>query len=522
MNTYLKYASGDEVAIGIMGKHIMENGIHPYFLYGQHYDGGTTIQAHLNVIHFMLFGVNSFSFHLTNLIILTIFIIVFYSVVKKIFNEKIAFLASLLFAITPGHLTTITLSKGHYVISFIINIFLVFLFYQITFKKKQTYLNYILLGVLTAISWWILEFVIPLIVTYFLVWFAENKLFFFTKKFMVFLVAFIIGNIPLLYYNITYGFANIKQLVAGTFLHKFVCDHNLLPKMVEFGGRTVDHCKIFGQTRFPNNILKFLLNKFPLAFGELFLGWFFYIALILASVYLIYINKKHLKSFILSLFSKKHLKTDESFKTPYILTYFFLFLLLFVLSGFSDPTHFSPLLPLVCIIFAVSIFELSKRFNKIIAALVILVLLLLSLISNINLITSDPLHDLSETIGFLEENNINRIYSTFFIKWRIIFETNEEIIASCDHLCPCGYRYPPYEQVVEQSDNFAYVIKEKSTLNLRIKSYLEENNTHYKEKKSDNLVIYYDISPRIRPSQMIESCIYQEGAEILEVTRMEQ
>ena len=102
----------------------------------------------------------------------------------------------------------------------------------------------ILFGLIGGVSIWIYEYAIPVILFFIFMWFAQNKLFFKTKHFFQFILSFFIGVLPLIIYNLTHDFQNIKHTLSGTFLHSIACKFDLIPKQVSFEGRIVNHCDI--------------------------------------------------------------------------------------------------------------------------------------------------------------------------------------------------------------------------------------------------------------------------------------
>ena len=65
--------------------------------------------------------------------------------------------------------------------------------------------------------------------------------------------------------------------------------------------------------------------------------------------------------------------------------------------------------------------------------------------------------DFSPLIQFLQEQKINRLYANYWVGYRVVFESQEQIIASV-YPPLVNDRYPPYAELVKQADNPAYVI----------------------------------------------------------------
>jgi hypothetical protein len=69
---------------------------------------------------------------------------------------------------------------------------------------------------------------------------------------------------------------------------------------------------------------------------------------------------------------------------------------------------------------------------------------------------------------------------------------------------------------VNNAQNFAYVLRTNSSINIRVMDYLERQEISYRKERMDDISIYYDLNPLVRPEEMIDKCSYMEGLKILE------
>jgi hypothetical protein len=60
-------------------------------------------------------------------------------------------------------------------------------------------------------------------------------------------------------------------------------------------------------------------------------------------------------------------------------------------------------------------------------------------------------------IGYLKRQNISCFRGTYFIQWRIIFESREQLIGSSRGLWPTADRYPPYDELVRNARRIALI-----------------------------------------------------------------
>ena len=159
----------------------------------------------------------------------------------------------------------------------------------------------------------------------------------------------------------------------------------------------------------------------------------------------------------------------------------------------------------------------AKVKNRNIAITIVSILVIIGLFGSISLLKADSVTDglietpymaLPRAIDFLNQEDIKYVYTPYFLKWRLIFLTEEKIIASCDRLCACGYRYPEYELAVDNAKDYAYILHSESTLKKAIEEFLNMNKIGHKTKVIDTLTIYYDL--KTRPRDIItEPCPWQ-------------
>lgn len=67
--TSQRVVDGDEAIVGLMALHVVGHGDHPLFLYGQGYDLGAGVVAHLAALAFRLGGVSDLSLKGTALLV---------------------------------------------------------------------------------------------------------------------------------------------------------------------------------------------------------------------------------------------------------------------------------------------------------------------------------------------------------------------------------------------------------------------------------------------------------------------
>ncbi len=218
---------------------------------------------------------------------------------------------------------------------------------------------------------------------------------------------------------------------------------------------------------------------------------------------------------ILDLIKFKNSNFQKSKSIELILViYVVLYLALFILSSFPELNHLLGLYPFIAMILALffnRLFQLKTKVYKITTIILLILLITSSVASYEFLFTLQPIEDVSEIVDFLEEKNISYLYTTFFIKWRLIMESDEHIIASCDGLCPCVHRYPLYEEIVSKQTKTPIILRDGSLLNDKLKDYLYEHKIIFNTLSIDNKSIYYHFSEEIVPSDFVSNCKFLDG-----------
>jgi hypothetical protein len=119
---------------------------------------------------------------------------------------------------------------------------------------------------------------------------------------------------------------------------------------------------------------------------------------------------------------------------------------------------------------------------------------------------------------FLKNNNIDRIYTEYHLKWQLLFDSNESIVASCIGLCPCrGKSYPLYDEVVDKEINLSrsgLVFNKNSTYERKLKDFLSKEKISFEVKEIQTnqytRVVFYNLSEKIKPKDFIDRCKYSD------------
>ena len=111
---------------------------------------------------------------------------------------------------------------------------------------------------------------------------------------------------------------------------------------------------------------------------------------------------------------------------------------------------------------------------------------------------------IAQMISFLESQGVKFVYAPYYIKYRLIFESREEIIASSSLFTPSAIRYPQYEKAVKEANRFAFVLYRVSPYNRWIENELRRLGVPYKKAFINEMSVYYPIERKHIPAGMYQ------------------
>jgi hypothetical protein len=100
--TFGHWADSDECVIGIMAKHILDRGVHPAYFYGQRYLGGASVEAHTAALFYWVFGMSGYSLKLAALVYTTAGAVALYAMTVRLAGIRAGLLALLAYATMPA------------------------------------------------------------------------------------------------------------------------------------------------------------------------------------------------------------------------------------------------------------------------------------------------------------------------------------------------------------------------------------------------------------------------------------
>ncbi len=195
----------DEAIVGLMAKHILEGRYLPFYLYGVPYSGSGAWEAYFAVGPFAIFGVGVVALKSSTVVLSLVCLAVFYVMAGRLYNYRMAALASLILALWPALLKWNYQPKG-YAFYFISIPLLVLLFLPLESRETPSSRNAFLFGLGSGLSVWCLELVLPIVATLWALLVLRRKLS--PRHFAIGVLAFALGYAPAVWWNFTHSFAN--------------------------------------------------------------------------------------------------------------------------------------------------------------------------------------------------------------------------------------------------------------------------------------------------------------------------
>lgn len=452
--TSQSHVDGDEGVIGIMGQHILLRHEHPLFFYGQLYGTGAALEAHLAAAIFALFGTSGVALKMVSLLLFWGALILVYVISRRFLTERAALWAMALFGLATPLIEWRTKMRGGYAGIPFFSLLVVFFYLQIVERDQKPWHRYFLLGLAMGGAWFNSSLALSLLAALFLhALFVARR--FFRPAVLMILVGILLALSPIIWHEIQTDYEYTRYLTSlGT---------------SRPSGEDVQ--KVFTEflPRFfiPANVDQYAADL-P------WTGWLeysLYAGVTLAAVCLF--------------FTMRPAFPQRRLLGLMILT-ICIHLLLFSVSTdrARSPRYLLPLyVPLLFMVVIVQHY-LQERFSKIrlhyAATAVLGILLGIGIYHNAcylrpSTVTDDILltdwrivnvqtdgNLAARIIEYLRARDITYLRTGYFLQWRILFESQETIIASSEGYFPTIQRFAEYDQQVAEANRVAIVLHQDS------------------------------------------------------------
>lgn len=463
-----QHLRSDEAVVGLMAKHIVTRGERPVFLYGQSYGGGHAISAYLAAPLFALFGRSAILLTGITTTVSVISILLLWLILRRYLDEWTALAGATLYAVSPPVVYQAFLVNGG-AESFCLALVALHFFLRAYSEDRRVMLNAALAGLFCGFAYYAMDYALLYVVGMIFLWAVAGR----RGKWAcvgIFAGAFLLGCLPLIVYNCTHDFAHVRHMFGRGPAQE-------VSFVAHFAGALWDALTGDLAAFFSGEIDDFK----PAAVG---LGsWLHAAAAIIAVLVLLYERRKTFADAARN-FSLRGGKNAALPVVALPLVFIVIYMGMYCSARFSlpplrTPRYFLPLCPFVSI--ALALFCLWQR--KGMARQAGLALILILIARGAGASTAFGLRQQHEehritTSGReiralalkLKAGDIRLALAPYEIQWRLMFETDEQVLVSCENISPLP-RYRWYEHEVrrriENGEPFALIFrKDKAFFNL--------------------------------------------------------
>lgn len=455
-----RYLRSDEAVVGLMAKHIFTRGERPVYMYGQHYGGGHAIVAYIAAPLFAMFGKSAVLLGAITVTISVVNLLILWLILRRYFNELIALAGTGLYAFNPPVVYQSFLINGN-TESICLSLLALMFFLRSYIEGHFAKLNALIAGIFIGLAYYAMDYALLYAIIFVLLWLTtrtEGK----WKCLGVFFIGLFIGYLPVLMYNITHDFANLRFIFRG--------DSGTQINFLSHLGYALWHT-ITGDIAvfFTGDIDDF--SERPIDIGS----WIHAGIAIAAVTGILFKQRNTIIHVVKNWFVRKHrlisilpVLIPPIFIVVYILIYCSVKI---SLDHWKSPRYFLPLCPFISITIALFLLwewnNVIKKVGLVICLFLIIRGAVVSMESGLR-----PWHEehkiqtsgeeIKNLARLIVDKNIRIAHAPYEIMWRLMFETDERVIIANDLISPF-VRYPYYSEEVyrriESGDSFALIFR---------------------------------------------------------------
>ena len=379
------YFDADELSRGALAKEIIEKPMLPILDYpeadSEVYEGGRLLASFIAAPLFLAFGDSYFSLKLAAVACSLACLILWFILLTRIFNRRVAVIWSLLFILSPPLYSQASLVTwgAHAEYYFFTPLFLIFLQKILSGKHPDEARGrlWAVFGFLSGLSIWIIQNNIIVLVTCFFVIFILDRRFFFKKSFGIYLLSFFAGYSPGIYHYFSRHWQYSIPCDSIFKLYPRSGASNWLPKLKAI---IIDHL--------PRSFI----------FKPEIISFAYFFVFLPALLYIIWLNREVINKIRVSLFRFKPNIISSSMiprEFPFLL-YFLVYLLAYTFgglgvweddAGYLKYKYLTIVYPVIFFVISFALDKLWENKRRMIAAPVLGFLLLAGLQANIRLIS---------------------------------------------------------------------------------------------------------------------------------------
>ncbi|HEY2989140.1 MAG TPA: glycosyltransferase family 39 protein [Candidatus Binatia bacterium] len=421
------YLRSDEAVVAMEALDIMEGGPIPFFLYRQAYGGGHTVEALLAIPWFSAFGPSDYLFKLGPALLSCVYVAVVYVCLYQFFNKRYALIAATLFSLFAPFLAFNFLNNGGGVATLFGWVGLYF-FLRAYFTESQNLGSALLAGGALGFAYYCFDYALYFLAAVLTLWIVKDNIRLWRqwKAVLALLVGFVIGASPLIYYNLTHDFENIKYVFARAARPD---PHPVLGALGRFARLLGHDLPAF----FSLNV-----EDFP---SEISLISYFSYGLFLIAVFYAAVKMKPaFFSMARAFFTRRTHLWSPGERIVYVLLLLLLDLGIYSLASAAEsrPRYLIILCPLIPLVVAWAGYDLGRR--HLIPGAIFTVLFGALQIPFIFDFAKDKTvlewdvrthgDDVKTLAKFLLDENLTTVVTPYEIKWKLMFESRRRIVCA--------------------------------------------------------------------------------------------
>lgn len=482
----------DEAIQPLMAKHIYEGREHPIFEYENWYSG--SLKAHITALLYLILGMDKIFYKIVILLFYIGVIVVSFLFAHEIYGERTAILSTTILSCLPAYFL-ISIDGMTNLMEVIFFGGCLFYIIALIFDSKDFFEErffYSLLGLFSGVGLWChLLFFVFLIPAIFII-LTKERFNLVKKKFLYFLIFFIIGVFPVILYNIVSPYHETLKYIQWEATKTSPVRFDLV-KRIESFYFSLKNLLILNFYEQPQQKYQaFSVHFFGIQSGKFSLSTIFtkinLFFLLIAFIYLIVIQG-------LNLLKNKKFSWKNGLLPIFAIFSIFIYLLS---AGPPASRHFTPLLFAIPLIYAFFIEKVFLR-SKAISAILLFLILIPSLACDFNLTRSFINHQKlwNGIINFLLQKEAYFVETDYWVAYKMTAISDEKIIAESS-LGPFKFpRYTKYLHWVRSADlkNKGYLIySDDQDFKSEVENMLKEQRIKFNYKEYYGIGIFYRLS----------------------------
>lgn len=451
-----RWLRSDEAVVALMAKHVFSRGERFLFLYGQPYGGGHAIEAYVAAPFFKLFGPSAILLTAIPALISLLNVFLLWLICKRLFGERIAAITSAFYAFAPPVVYQSFLVNGgteSFCLSLLALLFFVRAYYDDGLNTRIAMRAGALAGLFGGLSYYAMDYglLYPIVFAAMLIAAPREGRWRFLAAI---LCGFVVGCAPLIAFNLSTGFANLRQMGTGGATIGLV--HHVADAFA--GIFTGDLAGFVG-----GEVDDIIPAAWPL--------WVVAYMVVAATALLIYGSRAWISATL-----RKPLRGPTPGPQTLIALFIVIYLAIYLVAKFSlpgarTPRYFMPLAPFLSISLALALAGIPRRpwmaAGIALASVLICLGAAQSLASGTRTwhyehrirISGPEMDRLAERV---RDKKIKFAFAPYEIQWRLMFAADEDVIVSGFGISPL-MRYPGYDEEVlsaaESGQPFAFILR---------------------------------------------------------------